>query len=374
MTSEYVPLSLPVPTGTQNFTTAAQFLEQSAQAIAVSGNSYIADLTDLKAIDFSQVGDLPAFNGPILATYLVGVGDRPVRPTVDTNFQYLLDRLNALAAPATPTPTFSYTDPGYSSAMRDAMSAKLLNDLLNGGYGIDTIDEVTLWNRERDREVLLMQGEIEEIRRQAAAMSFPMPQGVLFAQLEKARQKYMEKISSANRDIGLKRADLYVQHRQRTLENVLKTEDQSIGLYNAIQGRALEAAQVLVKMTLAIFEAGMRAFELQISALLKQITAKVDVAQMSVQLYASDVNAYAAYVNALATQSRVAMESSKMTFERDKTKYLSNVEIVRFRLEQLKATVEKSRQINEFGVEFFRTGLGAAMSGINGLAVQSGTV
>lgn len=372
--TDYVPLVMPTVSGTQNFSTAATFLEQAATAITNSGNSYLASLADLKQVDFSQVGDLPAFQSITLLADMTAIGNRPVRPTVDLDITTLQQQLAMLIVPPAPTASFSYTDPGYSSAMRDTLIQKLMYDMVYGGYGIDTADEVALWNRERDREALLAQANIEELKRQAAATAFPMPQGALYAALQRARQDLMGKLSSVNRDIGLKRADLYVLNRQATLDRVLKTEEQSQALYNAIQARTLEVAKVQVQMAIALFEAGIKYFEGQLRSILAQIEAKVSAEKMKVELYAADVQAYAAYVNAIAQQARVTVENSKLITDRDKTTYFGRVELVKFRLQQLIATIENAKSINTWGVDFFRTGLGAAMSGINGLAVQTTTV
>lgn len=374
----YQPLVMPTlaSSGTDgpNFSDTANFIRDTSTALAVSGDSFLSAMASLSAIEFSQVGDLPAFTSVALLADMTAIGNRPTRPTIDQNFQYLLDRINTLAVPAEPTVTFDYSDPGYASAMRDVMISKLLYDLVNGGYGIEVEDELALWNRERDREALAAQAAVDEVRRQAAATGFGMPQGVLFLAMQRAKQEQMMKNSSVNRDIGLKRADLYVANRQATFAKVLESEEQSISLYNAIQNRTLDAAKVTVQMTIALFEAGIRFFELQMEALLKQIQAKGEVAKVQLGLYSADVQAYAAYVNAIATTAQITVENSRLLLDRDKASYQGRVDIIKMRLEQLKTTVENMRNINQFGVEFFRTGLGAALSGINGLAVNTGSV
>lgn len=372
--SDYIPLELPNYTATPNFANSAQFLRDSAAAIVRSGNSYLTDLAALKAIEYSQVGDLPNYQSVVLLADMSAVGNRPVRPIVDLDISDLQAQLRRLTVPPAPSANFSYEDPGYSSLLRDTMVAKLLNDLIYGGYGIETNDEAALWNRARDRESLETQANIDELRRSQAALGFTMPQGALYAALQKARELQLAKNSSVNRDIGLKRADLYVANRNATFDRVLKSEEMSQALYNAIQNRTLEAAQVQVKMAIALFEAGIRYFEGQLKAILSQIEAEVTAAKMQVDLYGADVAAYAAYVNAIAEQGRITIANSHLAAERDKTAYLGKVEIVKFRLQELLATVEKNKQINEFGVELFRTGLGSTLQGINGLAVQSGTV
>jgi hypothetical protein len=372
--TDYVPLTPPTVPTTTNFNNEAAYLSQWASSLANSGNSYLNALKDVKEIDFSQVGDLPTFSSIVWLGSTSGIGTRPISPTVDLDISDLQRQLAALVVPSPPSGNITYVDPGYSSAMRDAMINKLMNDLINGGYGIDVNDEFALWNRERDREALNAQANIDELKRQAASTSFVMPQGALYTALQKARQEYMNKLSSANRDIGLKRADLYVENRRFILEKVLASEEQSIALYNAVQNRALDIQRLTVQLSIALFEAGIRYYEGLTNALLKQIEAKVTAEEMKVKLYSADVSAYAAYVNALVADAQIQIANSKNILTRDTASYQAKVDITKFRLQQLALTVENMKTINTFGAEFYRTGLAAALSANSGLAVQSTTV
>jgi hypothetical protein len=372
--AEYVPLVMPTMTGTADFTKAANFLSEAAANLVESGNSFLATLTELKAIEFSQVGDLPQFNSVVWLGTTPSTLARPDRPTVDTNVSDLLDQLRALIAPTAPVDTFNYSEPGYSSPLRSPLIEKLLYDLVNGGYGIDTTDEVALFNRERDREELITQANIEELRRQASATGFPMPQGSLYLALQRARQEQMSKLSSVNRDIALKRADLYVDNRRQVIQQVLASEDQSIGLYNAIQNRTLAVAQIEVQLAISLFDAGIRLFDTRIKGLTDQINAQLEAARAQVGIYASDVQAYAAYVNAVVAGAQIDIANSRNILTRDIAAHQARSDIVKFRLQQLSTTVENAKEINKYGTEFFRTALGSAMNGINGLAVQTGEV
>lgn len=370
----YVPLVLPTLSGTTDFSDAANFLADSSEAIVASGNSFLQSLTDLKSTDFFSVGDIPGFFSPVF--YSGGLGTqayiRPTRPDMTPpNISALITRLNGLVMPTTPTLSFTYADPGYASAMHDPMISKLLADLLNGGYGIDDADETRLWNRERDREVASAQANIDELKRQAASTSFPMPQGALYAAIQKARQELLNKTSSVNRDIGLKRADMYVEQRRKVIEQVLAVESQNIMLYNAIQGRGLDIAKTQIAMAISIFEAGIAGIKLQFEAVLKQIEAQMEFSKTSAMVYNADIALYQVYVNALVADSQAFIMNQRNILDRDRSKLFASVEQVKFRLEQLRLGVENSKDINKYGTEFFRTALGSSMNGINGLAVQT---
>lgn len=372
-----VPVTLTLPTMPSNadYSQTATFLAGTSSAISSAAMQFLNDLASYAAIEFSQVGDLPNFQSVVWLGQSAAVLDRPTRPTLELgNINDLLAQLRALVAPTAPTEEFSYTDPGYASSLRQTMIDKLLYDMVNGGYGIDTNDEIALWNRTRDREELSTQVGIAEVSRQAAATGFQMPQGALYVAIQKARQDKLSKLNSINREITLEKSKLFVENRARVLSQVLESETQSISLYNAIQARTLESAKVRVQLAIALFDAGIRIFEAQIKGITDQIAGQLDAARATAQIYAADVSAYAAFVNAVVSGAQIDIANSKNILTRDIAAHESRVEIVKFRLEQLKTTLAKNIDIDKSGIEFFRTGFGAAVNGVNGLAVQNNDV
>lgn len=165
-----------------------------------------------------------------------------------------------------PTNTFDYVDPGYTSELQDPLVAKLLDNLLNGGYGIETADEQALWSRARDRAEQEAKAAVDQAGKDAVSTSFPMPQGAYFARLDKARQALQEKMSEINREIALKRADMYVENRKFTIQEVQRYEQMMINLYNAMQERALNFAKETVQLGIAIYDASVRNFNAQLEA------------------------------------------------------------------------------------------------------------
>jgi len=114
------------------------------------------------------------------------------------------------------TNEFSYVDPGYTSELRDELVVKLLNDLQNGTYGIEPGDEAGLWSRARDRAASIAKSEITGIMRRASASGFPMPSGAMYEAMREADQKHTNALSEAEREITLRRSELYVEGRKFT--------------------------------------------------------------------------------------------------------------------------------------------------------------
>lgn len=165
-----------------------------------------------------------------------------------------------------PTNSFSWYEQAYESTLLDASRAKLLLDIQNGGYGIETADEENLWERMREREVAGAQVAIEEIFRTNASRGFALPPGEVTVALQRAHQDLQDKVSTANRDIALKRADLYVENRKFTITEIRSIEQILIGLHNSVQERALNAAKAMIDVAIALFEAQVRRHNARLDA------------------------------------------------------------------------------------------------------------
>lgn len=430
---------------------------------------------------------------------------------------------------APPTSAFSYVDPGYVSSLHDPLVQKLLADLSEGSYGIEPAVEAQLWGRARDRAAQVARTGVEEALRRAAATSFPVPQGHLQATIEVAEQKGVEIVTEANRDIATKRADMYVDGRKFTIQQVQGYETIRINLYNATQERALNYAKAVVETGVAIYDAGVRnynaqlegykteaqVFETRVRALLvkaeifkaqvevektrvdfnrakvemylgqlkgvetvvdlyksrlaaaslfmqlqaqkldvfrtqvqtyaervrakeaefgiykaqiagqlanvdvfkaqidaynaqlsgidtrakvqlqsneallqnyrtatqvyasnldaftKQITTRLDEAKTKSVIYGADIDAYRAYVNAALESGRLQVNQNQQVLDWNRTSLASRVAQVEFRLKQLGLSVDLQKDVNSHGMDFMRTALGGAVSGLNSLGVKS---
>lgn len=180
------------------------------------------------------------------------------------------------------TDKFSYTEAQYTSLLKDTLVQKLLNDLNNGGYGIEVNDEAGVWARARERETRNTELAIQDASRQIAARGFMVPPGVLNNMVAAATQQAIEKNSSLSRDIMVKKADLYQEHRKFTLDESQKVEQMLETFFGYAQERAIQAAK-------AIVELGVRAYEAQLAKLNYKISEAREAAmqyetQLKVQL------------------------------------------------------------------------------------------
>jgi len=154
-----------------------------------------------------------------------------------------------------PTELFVYAEKPYESALADAATAKLMNDLMSGGYGIEIADEIALWDRARDREIRGADAATAEMSRQMASRGFSLPPGTMLAQLASIQQGVTEKLSTLSRDIALKRGDMYVENRKFTIEQVRQYEKIAVDMHVSLMERTLNAAKAVVELGLAVYNA-----------------------------------------------------------------------------------------------------------------------
>ncbi|MBF0318033.1 MAG: hypothetical protein HQL04_07640 [Nitrospirae bacterium] len=160
-----------------------------------------------------------------------------------------------------PTERFQFDEHLYTSALQEAVSTALLNDIdcVEGSTGICPAVETLLWEAAREREYLNAAREIEDVKRTFATSGFVIPTGAMFAAIDKARQKAANAASTLNRDITIKQADLAVKNRQFAIEKAIALEGLLISYHNSLAERSLNAAK-------AALEAGIRLYNLKVEA------------------------------------------------------------------------------------------------------------
>lgn len=187
-----------------------------------------------------------------------------------------------------PTNNFSFFEEAYSSALLDAVKAKLLEDIQNGGYGIEPNDEAALWDRARARELETAMQQVEQLFADAAARGFPYPPGDMNVAIQRAHQALQDKVSTVSRDIALKRADMYVENRKFTIEQSKSLEQILLGYHGSVQERALNAAKAVLEASIAIFNAQVAKYNAQLEAYKTEATvyeSRIRAALANLEMY-----------------------------------------------------------------------------------------
>lgn len=260
-----------------------------------------------------------------------------------------------------PTNTFAFYEQAYASALLDKLKAKLLADMTNGGYGIEPADEEALWFRLREREDLSTQAQVDEIARQYAATGFPLPPGAMQAAFARANQDRQSKLSSASREIALKRGDLYVENRRFAMQQSAGLEQVLLGYHGSVQERALNVARITAEVAISFFDLKVRVFNTRMQAY-----------QIEAQVFESKIRAALAVVEIYKAQiaaKGLELEAQKIAMEAYRTQILgiqAVVDVYKTRMEAAKvyADIERTR------MEAFRSQIDAHVANIQGKKLE----
>ena len=173
-----------------------------------------------------------------------------------------LDKLDEIPVLSVLQPErFSYS-PGarYASQLMDNLKA-VLNARIQGGTGILPAVEQQIWDRARDRETQIALAREQEVLRGAEALGFPLPSGVLAAQLQDARREYHDKLSGLSRDIAIKQAELEQANLQQATTLALQLESTLLDDCYKLEMLAFETAKTAADNAIAAHNAAIEHFK-----------------------------------------------------------------------------------------------------------------
>lgn len=198
--------------------------------------------------------------------------------------------------------SFNFVEPDFVDELMDEIKQQTLDDLRNGGFGIDPRDEDQLVGRLRDREARAGRTQEKQVLRNFASRGHRMPHGSLEDALAVAQQETQGRISAGEREIYVTRADLFRKTREFQLQNGLTLEGLLVNIFGFRQERALKAAIFTSEFSIAIFDALVRQFNTRVQAYLASVQAhetlvraeiaKVEIfkAEIEAQRLVSDIN------------------------------------------------------------------------------------
>lgn len=263
-----------------------------------------------------------------------------------------------------PSNSFQFAEAAYNSANLAAIQGKLLADLQNGSYGIETADEVALWQRGRDRETNVLSVEMDNIFGTQAARGFPLPPGSQAIAVQRAHQNYVEKVSSLSREIMIKRGDLFNETRKFTIQEARQLEQILIAYYAGQMERALNAAKISMDLAIQLFntvvarynariagyQAQAQVFAQQLQAALAQVQiykTLVESKGVEAAIQKTLVDAYKATldgVNTVVNIYRTQMEAAKVQADIERLK----IDAYKSRIDAYTQTVQA--KVAEFGM------------------------
>lgn len=197
------------------------------------------------------------------------IGSPPVKPT--------------LGDIPSPSVNFDYIEIPYVSTLLDALKAKLLNDILNGGTGLSLVVENEIYARESERDIRTLSDTIDRIATRWSESGFSMPDGILTAMTSWADIEYQNKYSDKSRKIT---EDSF----KTAVENTRFSIEQSRGLEDILMRFSAESNKNKILAATAILNAGIAIFD----ALIKEKLANVDLYKAEAQAYEATAKAIGA--------------------------------------------------------------------------------
>ena len=329
------------------FATDRAALQTATDTALARAETFLKDLVGTTAIN---VGGLPFNVTRLLPDYRPGyeapappsVDDVPLndaaRPDVPSFTVPLppdspgLDIFNFAALPEIVIPPddipafsrndFSFDEAAYQSVLLDPLKAKLLYDLTYGGYGIETADEVALFNRARDRAVEAMLSRVNDAGRVMASRGFPLPPGELSIHIDDAYQDMQNAVSGTSRDITLERSKLFVDNRQFTLREIRELEQITLGFWNSVQERAFNVARATAEFGVAFYNAVLSKYKVQFDLTklasdvrLDTVRAQAEEARVRLELYRNEIAKFDVSLRALVDPNRLALEVYRADLE-----------------------------------------------------------
>ncbi len=302
------------------------------------------------ALEAITIPDAPEFTLPDLPTlYDLNLPDAPlitlpefagVRPTIDMT-GYLPDR------------ALNWQEVAYSSTLLDTIKVHLA-DMITGGLGLPADVEAAIFDRGRSRADMLADKRVAEAAEELGHRGLIEPAGYLAARLDRARVDGRAEAAGLNRDITIRSADVQIESIRFALTQAGALESTLMQLNGQINQRALDAAKVASDIQVAVFNALITRYNLDVEVfkaeasvfrdLIQAEIAKAEVyrAQIEGQKAIGDVNE--SLIRAYAEQVKSVQALADI--------YRAQVEAARARGEINTQRLEQARlKIQTFGIQ-----------------------
>lgn len=292
-------ISATVPT--KNF----NFIANTVSKPTISYSSVPEEPT-LSSISFPSAPDLDLPTAPTISDITL-----PTVPNIDiAKFNITAPALETITEPG----PFNFTEDAYNSDIRVALFNKILNDIANGGTGLDVEVEQDIWDRYLSRQINENDRLYQEIQNQFAATGFGLPSGAYASRLLQVSSEISAKNDNANRDIAIAQAELAQKNTQFTIEQAGILEKMLVDFFHTQQNRSLQAQQILAANAIEIYNATVA----RQSLLLDQYKTEAQVFESKIRAELAAVEAYRAEVDGVKTsvdvqQARVNLYNSQVS-------------------------------------------------------------
>jgi len=262
-----------------------------------------------------------------------------------------------------PEPMFVWNEIEYDSTLKQLVSTKLGNEIVNGGRGIDTAWEAAFLARRRSDLADKHEEMYIEAENRWAGRGFAMPPGALAGAILEIQKQVLRNEENLANDIIIKQEELAYEYGKFLVEAALQWEKTLMDNENYYKNRAFEAAKYVVESALVVYQAKVEAYKAQLAAY--QVEAQVYEARIraeigKAELYKAEIEgkkaevgvkqalieaykAQIAGINTLVDLYRAEMQGAQIQADIDRTKiesYQALVQAYAARIQAIKVRYE----------------------------------
>jgi hypothetical protein len=198
-----------------------------------------------------------------------------------------------------PSTSVVWDEGEYDSGVLAALLARILNDLTIGATGLDPIVEQEIYDRALARQAIENDRVQREIEDYFSTRGFDLPTGAMAGRLQEQANEISRNNLELNGKIMIEQADLAQKNSQFIIDAAVRLEGILRSLYDGINNRALQYAQVASHIALEETKYRLANAELQLKALISK-------AEIELGAYTSE---YSLREKVATSEANIAMQA-----------------------------------------------------------------
>lgn len=215
----------------------------------------------------------------------------PGAPSVDFGIPFTATPPTFTAEAPDPA-LFDYTEQPYNALLVDEIKT-VLQKMYAGETGLPRVVEDALFARAAQRESETAAAATQEAFEEMATRGFTLPNGMLQSKLMQTRQNSQNQKNNLSREVMIQIHNTLIDQLKFGIAQGIALENLWADLYNNIQNRRLQAAQVAVNIAISVY-----------NALVAQYQAQAEVYKIQAEVYATRIQAELAKLQAYSEELR----------------------------------------------------------------------
>lgn len=175
--------------------------------------------------------------------------------------------------------------------LNNAVRAKLLHDITEGSPAVPQEIEDAIFQRDRERSLLIHRDELDRISEEWSKRRFTLPDGILGALIAQSEIEYANKEQDKSRDIAIKSFELSDANTKFAIEKGIAWYAMKIQTYTAKVQAEIARIEAIVKAYLGeaqVYQATAQVYATLTDAKVKKFDAEVKMALTRAELIIKD--------------------------------------------------------------------------------------